>query len=408
VNQPAVLPVQALQIALFDEGAVPVFALHQVMLDGMMLGVGGELKPHSILRADLIHPTFPGPLRTQVRVGWCRPFSAQHFMAGMEFVAPWETLLGWRRVLAPIMGSLVQTPRGPVGFAIRAPREVVLTDLFTIRVAVIALEPGGLLVHRRDGKSETHHDLGFALRFAYAQPEPPILHPPLPGLGAGGPAPAPPPPPAAPAPLVEDEDDDDLSVLPDAPVGVTSEEDALLGMNTMVIGPEKVAVEPEAEVLGMNTVVLPPEETKQELPEELFGMNTVVLPGDAPSQDLFGMNTIVVQDEGASSSRVLKGDSLRARSGGKGSGQSRIMLSGSTVGYATPAGIPKSYSLFDTTGTKIAMLALDDECVRICYMGTKANSDLSFLEAPDGPRALAMALDLDSIPSVEPPLEGLV
>ena len=394
MNQPAVLPVQALQITLFDEGAVPVFALHQVMLDGMMLGVGGELKPHSILRADLIHPTFPGPLRTQVRVGWCRPFSAQHFMAGMEFVAPWETLLGWRRVLAPILGSLVQTPRGPVGFAIRAPREVVLTDLFTIRVAVISLQPEGLLVHRRDGKSETHHDLGYALRFAYAQPEPPILHPPLPGLGAGGPAPAPPPPPPG-------------EVEGDAPAGEASEEDAILGMNTMVIGPETVAVdEPDEEVLGMNTVVLTPEEARQ-APEEVFGMNTVVLPGDAPSEELFGMNTIVVQEEG-SSSRVLKGDTLRARSGGKGKGQSRITLDGSTVGYVNSAGIPNSYSLFDTTGTKIAMLALDDECVRICYMGTKANSDLSFLEAPDGPRALAMALDLDAIPSVEPPLQGLV
>ncbi|MGE0708070.1 MAG: hypothetical protein AB7N76_17325 [Planctomycetota bacterium] len=392
------LPVQSLQVVLHGTTSLPVFALHQVMLDGMILGVGGALHMGQTLRADLHHPLWPRPLVVQVRVGWCRPFGPQHYVAGMELVGTWEALGVQRRALAPVLGSVANGLDRPLGFVLRAPRELVCTDPFTQRLAVIVLEGGAFVVHRRDGTTLGANGLGEALRLAYETSADPWLEPPLPGLGAGG-ARAGAAPSAPPIPdLVEvddsdeDEDDDLLGVLPAQPHGVVTEEDVVLGMNTVVIGPDRL--EPP-----------PPRPKAKPAQEEVFDMNTIVLP--PPSDD---ETARVLRAASGSDSRVLGADTVALRQGGpsKGGNASAVLEAGQVVGYLVPTGMEMSWSLYDPTGTKVAMLAADGDCVRVCAMGRNAKDDLSFLEAPNGNAALAKALCRRGPFQVDPGLPGLL
>jgi hypothetical protein len=176
---------------------------------------------------------------------------------------------------------------------------------------------------------------------------------------------------------------------------VDSAEEALLGMNTVVLRPEKVGIskDEEQEIFGMNTVVIGPDKVgiSREEEEEILGARTIVV---KPDSGVLG-----------SDSAVLGGGGFAPKAGR--TAHSKVFEAEELLGFIAPSAAEGSWNVYGSNGKKLALLAsAGGSAIRVCVMGRKADESLVFLEAETHAEALRLAFERDAVLNVNPALEG--
>lgn len=349
MSQHPLSPLHTARSSLRGAGAQPVVRIYSLFLGGALLEVKAPVPEGVDMTLDLEHPTV-GNMTISVRIAWCRPMpGCPNPVAAVEFNGSWDGLIALRHQLAASLGNRVFSGPQFVGYVIQEPNDPAQScfDISTAKVALIGHAPqGGYSVRSREALPGMHlpvvATLPLALQIAFKLPAPPLLN--VPG-----------PPPAAPKAK---------------PIEAAEEE--LLGMNTVVVGPD--VIQPGSD------------------DEELLGMNTIVLkPGE--------------EDADGDDSRVLGG----GRSFGPSTSRhphSKIVSGEAVVGFVSRSDAESSWNLYSTDGKKLALLACVEGGVQICLMGTKADESLQFLQADNCQEALCVALELSSEARIDPELEG--
>ncbi|RMG13964.1 MAG: hypothetical protein D6731_11015 [Planctomycetota bacterium] len=348
--------------SLRGPGAQPVLGIHSLFLGGALLEVQAPVAPGTNLVLDLVHPAL-GAVGINVRVAWCRPLAGSRGpVAALEFHGSWDGLIHLRHQLAAYLGSRVFDGPRFVGYVLREPNDPASAcfDVSTAKIALILPLQGnrGYSVRWRDAPPEAPMPvlprLDLALQAAFR-----LRH--LPSLNVPGPA--------------RDEAATEPAVRSAEGARESPEEEALYGMNTVVLAPDRVEAEglDEEAILGANTLVLGPEEgALKEDDSRVLGAGRV-----------FGPKSV-----GCEHSRLLAGDEL--------------------VGFVAPTGAEGSFNLYGVDGRKLALLARPESegPVQVCMMGDKASESLEFFTADSFVDGASVALDLSAMPRLDPPLDG--
>lgn len=338
-------------IVLKGHGAQQVIRAPSVTLDGMVLQLAAPLAEGQWLLLEVQHPRLPQPLSAQIRVGWCRAIANDPSpYAGVEFVGTWAELIHLRRSLARLVGRRVLLGEQEIGHVvIDGSGTTCFSTQTATQALVIADGQGGFLVRRPDGAA-TCASLGDALASAFRLDRPPRLDPPL-DLG----------PVSTPA-----------TASPESRPASALSEDEILGANTLVMTPDRI--EEEDAILGANTIVLTDSGRRHQ---------TAILGADGKP---------------AESGRIKRKAS------------SRVVDVGpeTVVGFVCKGTVEASFELYNPQGKKVGVVAPgDSEGFRVVLMGASPEDSLQFLQASSCLGAVAAAFELEQMPRIEPPLDGL-